>query len=166
MAKLARKREKLELCVFRIESMKRLQYPTLSHLKQLELHVILTNGSLLALAPLIKACPSLNKLALKLSGAPSKTYVRRSVKKAKKCVHHSLKVVEVSGFNGQRNATEFCRYVIKNAIMLEKIIIDPIDPIFKGTPLENRHSEKVEAARESAEKLKFKYFLGDKLIVL
>ncbi|OMO58622.1 hypothetical protein COLO4_34490 [Corchorus olitorius] len=133
--------QKLALCGFRIEKkMKRLEYPTLSHLKQLELHVLITNESLLAFAPLIKACPSLNKLA--------------------------LKVVEVSGFNGQTIATEFCIYVIKNAIMLEKIIIDPIDPIFKGTPVENRHSEKVEAARESAEKLRSKYFLGDKLIVL
>ncbi|OMO79537.1 hypothetical protein CCACVL1_13606 [Corchorus capsularis] len=178
--------QKLALCVLRIEeTMKRLEYPTLSHLKQLELRVFLHGDqSLLVFSRLIKACPSLSRLALELNWFLSGTYVGRNVKKAKRClhhslkvvevkkatkkksVHHSLKVVEVSGFIGHTIDTKFCSYVIKNAIMLEKIIIDPIDPVVRGTPHENRPCEKVEAARVAAEKLRSKYFLGDKLILM
>ncbi|OMO58650.1 hypothetical protein COLO4_34465 [Corchorus olitorius] len=178
--------QKLALCVIHIEeTMKRLEYPTLSHLKQLELHVFLHGDqSLLVFSRLIKACPSLSRLALELNWFKSATYVGRNVKKAKKrvhhslkmvevkkatkkkCVHHSLRVVEVRGFIGHTIDTKFCMNVIKNAIKLEKIIIDPIDPVVRGTPHENLRCEKVEAARVAAEKLRSKYFLGDKLILL
>ncbi|XVF10553.1 hypothetical protein REPUB_Repub07fG0192500 [Reevesia pubescens] len=131
--------QKLELMGVNERQMKRLEYPILSNLKQLELTVAACDDeSLLFFSSLIKASPSLNRLA--------------------------LEVVEMTGFVGKRVDTEFCMYLIENASILEKIIIDPFTSFKKGGPCENYNTKRVKAARECAEQLRSKYSLGDKLV--
>ncbi|XVF10632.1 hypothetical protein REPUB_Repub07fG0199400 [Reevesia pubescens] len=148
------------------KKMKRLEYPILSHLKQLELEISAhDDDSLLFLSSLIKACPFLNRLSLELRWF--EPYLKRKVRKARKSPHHNLKVVEMTGFVGQTIDTEFCMYLIENAIMLEKIIIDPCPLFAKGGPYENHYySEVIKAVRDCAEQLKSKYLLGDKLVIM
>ncbi|KAK8553460.1 hypothetical protein V6N13_062265 [Hibiscus sabdariffa] len=99
------------------------EYPMLINLKQLELNLYASDDeSLLFLSSLINACPSLNKFSLEFCRL--KVHVKRKMKKARKCPHHSLKVVKITGFVGKTIDTEFCMYLIENAVMLEKITID------------------------------------------
>ncbi|OMO79499.1 hypothetical protein CCACVL1_13641 [Corchorus capsularis] len=144
-----------------MRNIKWFQNPILSQLKQLELHVVASDvQSLLLYSPLIEACPSLNRLALKLDWY--KSAIKREVRKLRQCCHLSLKVVEMTGFVGQIVDTEFCIYLIKNAKMLEKMIIDPC----YRSPYVIGDIELVEAARECAEQLRSEYCIGDKLIIL
>ncbi|OMO53521.1 hypothetical protein CCACVL1_28590 [Corchorus capsularis] len=113
-----------------------------------------TDDSLLGYTALIKACPSLIRLALE------------EEKRPKNEPHHSLKLVQVTGFVGQTIDIEFCRYLIKNAIMLDKIIINPRYLLRKGTEDEDSYAEKVKAARERAKLFGSKYCLGDKLVIV
>ncbi|GMI97933.1 hypothetical protein like AT5G60610 [Hibiscus trionum] len=165
MSTVSTQLEKLTFRMISVERqkwMKKYEFPILSHLKQLELSLFARDDeSLLFFSSLINASPSLNKLLLELVW--SEPRFERKVKKAKKCPHHSLKVVKISGFVGKTIDTEFCMYLFENAVMLEKITIDAC-PTFKGRNLqETKEVEKVNAARERAEWLKSEYFLGDKL---
>ncbi|OMO74365.1 hypothetical protein CCACVL1_16800 [Corchorus capsularis] len=122
------------------------EHPILSQLKQLELNsVIASDEDFLHCCPLIEACTSLNRLALKLymvQLSDCKDTIRE-VRRPNKCVHQSLKVVEVTGFVGRTADTELCIYLIENAIMLDKIIIDPCHLVFRGTPYEDAYPEMV-----------------------
>jgi hypothetical protein len=51
------------------------------------------------------------------------------VRKAVNCPHYYLKVVEIGGYYGGSSAFELAMYFIENAMILEKIIIDPLIPI-------------------------------------
>ncbi|XP_039070474.1 uncharacterized protein LOC120217455 [Hibiscus syriacus] len=157
----------LEMLAFSMASvekwMKKYEYPILSHLKQLELSLFARDDeSLLHFSSLINARPLLNKLSLELFWM--KPNVKRKAKKAKKCPHHSLRVVNITGFVGKTIDTEFCIYLIKNAVMLEKITLDARPPIEESRLHDKKEVEKVNAARERAEWLKSKYFLGGKLV--
>ncbi|KAK8597572.1 hypothetical protein V6N13_094975 [Hibiscus sabdariffa] len=155
--------EKLAFRVIFVERwMNKCEYPMLSNLKQLELDLYASDDeSLLFLSSLINACPSLNKLSLEFCWL--EVHVKREMKKARKCPHHSLKVVKITGFVGKTIDTEFCMYLIENAVMLEKITIDACRTINESMLRANKDVEMVKAARECAEWLKSKYFLGDKL---
>ncbi|OMO79486.1 hypothetical protein CCACVL1_13628 [Corchorus capsularis] len=145
----------------------RIKIPLLSQLKQLELHVKVdsTADSLLDYSTaLIKSCPSLDRFALELRCF--EPFKRRKVKRPKNYPHHSLKLVEVTGFLGQTVDIEFCRYLIENAIMLEKIIINPCFLFYKGTAYGILYVEVEKAARERAEQFRSKYCLGDKLVIV
>ncbi|OMP12793.1 putative ubiquitin-protein ligase [Corchorus olitorius] len=164
------KLQMLELDVLQLEvietKMERLKYPIFSQLKQLKLHVDTNStASLLFFSRLIKACPSLYRLALELKLASVNPSYRRKMVKARSR-HYSLKVVEVTGFVGQTVDTEFCIYLIRSAIMLEKIIIKPCFLDARGSAYENDHVEVEKAGRERAEQLRSKYCLGDKLVIL
>ncbi|OMO98540.1 hypothetical protein COLO4_13818 [Corchorus olitorius] len=102
--------------------------------------------------PNFKACPCLIRLALELH------YIcgRRKAKKPKKCPHHSLKLVEVNGFVGTGIDIELCGYLIKNAIMLDKIIINPCHLLYKGTEDETDPDlvQGQKAARQCAERFR------------
>ncbi|OMP11964.1 hypothetical protein CCACVL1_00194 [Corchorus capsularis] len=144
------------------------EHPILSQLKQLELNVAAFDNDDINLhcCPLIEACTSLNSLALKLMMCVESS-TRREVRKPNKRLHQSLRVVEVTGFVGQTADTELCIYLIENAIMLDKIIIDPCYLHFTGTPNEDDYNiELVKQGRECAEQLRSKYCLADKLVIL
>lgn len=50
-------------------------------------------------------------------------------KKPSKCSHRYLKVVEIVGYDGRASDFEIVKFLIQNAVELEKIVIDPTDPI-------------------------------------
>jgi hypothetical protein len=78
-------------------------------------------------------------------------------------IHHCLKT---SGIGGQTIEVEYVRYLVKNAVELEKVIIDPRWPHFVGLPWEYEPIEIIQAARESAKMLGIELSLGDKLVIL
>ncbi|BBH03239.1 Protein with RNI-like/FBD-like domains [Prunus dulcis] len=86
-------------------------FPILPNLKHLELTV---EGdyklSLSQLSFFMKASPYLQRLALK---------------KAAKCPHHYIKVVEVFGYCGRTNAVEHVMFLMENVVALEKLVIVP-----------------------------------------
>ncbi|MBA0763352.1 hypothetical protein Gotri_012800, partial [Gossypium trilobum] len=140
--------------------MKLFEYPILSQLKELELQVrARDHDSLLCLTSLINASPSLNQLSLELSW--SKSYTRRRVMKVKRH-HYNLKEVEIRGFVGGMVDSEFCIYLVENAIMLEKMSIDPFTKNEKGGG-NCFKAERARAARVRAEDLRSKYGVEDKL---
>ncbi|OMO75620.1 hypothetical protein COLO4_25983 [Corchorus olitorius] len=155
------------LVIFQRDEIGWSEHPILSQLKQLELNVVASdNEDILHCCPLIEACTSLNRLALQLTMELSDCKDTREVRRRNKCLHPSLRVVQVTGFVGQTADTELCIYLMENAIMLDKIIIDPCHLAFRGTPYEDDHIEMVKQGRECAEQLRSKYCLGDKLVIL
>ncbi|XP_059626680.1 uncharacterized protein LOC132269496 isoform X2 [Cornus florida] len=100
------------------------KWPTsFSKVKQLELSI--NNDfepDLLKITPILSACPLLQKFHIMM-----RSYTRRSEESTKeppKCVHTQLKEVEFGGFSGTRNQIEFAIFLLKNAISLDKMIID------------------------------------------
>ncbi|XP_038712209.1 uncharacterized protein LOC120006288 [Tripterygium wilfordii] len=146
-----------------------LKFPMLSHLKNLKLIVSAYDSqSLLAFAPLLKASPSLHSFALELE--VYSWLGLTMVEKAPKCPLLCLKEVEIVGFVGWDIDMEFVTFLIENAIMLEKIVIDPLVPL-EGSRLteeevkERKEFLKTKAIRKRAMRLKSKFSLGDKLVL-
>ncbi|KAM5576512.1 hypothetical protein ABKV19_007395 [Rosa sericea] len=100
--------------------------PSLLNLKHLELAFDVDgNCALLHLASFIKESPCLHTLVLLLRGRFDRK--SRFVKKrAAKCSHVCLKVVEIVGFYGYNRQIELVKYLTKTAGNLEKIIFDPV----------------------------------------
>ncbi|KAK9278569.1 hypothetical protein L1049_028141 [Liquidambar formosana] len=111
------------------------KFPELSNLKQLELVLNGSSGrSLLDCTSLLKASPSLYRFVLKFEGLYESKQEKFKVKVRKaKCTHRCLKVVELVGFVGCTIDIELALYVLKNAVSLEKIIIDPRSVYPTGT---------------------------------
>ena len=61
------------------------------------------------------------------------------------------------GFVGQPIDVEYVGYLVENAVELEKIIIDPRDPLMIGRPLDSEDIELIQAARERAKIFKENY---------
>jgi hypothetical protein len=61
---------------------------------------------------------------------------------------------------------ECVRYLVKNAVELEKVILDPRCPVLIGSPREYEPIEEIQAARERAKMLGRELSLGDKLVIL
>ncbi|XP_021760037.1 putative F-box/FBD/LRR-repeat protein At5g62970 [Chenopodium quinoa] len=96
--------------------------PAFPDLKHLELYVLADfNESLLGWIPLIKACPILQKLTLKLegSGQPSWEFHKREG-----CPLRCLKTLEVFGYYGSRLDDELITYVLANSVILSEVILD------------------------------------------
>ncbi|CAL2272511.1 unnamed protein product [Prunus armeniaca] len=103
-------------------------FPVLANLKQLELKFQANDCFiLLQLASFIKASPYLHRLVLELYPLCERRETR--FKKASKCSHEYLRVVEIGGYDGRASDFEIVKYLIENAVQLEKIVIDPADPI-------------------------------------
>ncbi|GMJ15027.1 hypothetical protein HRI_005171900 [Hibiscus trionum] len=114
----------------------------------------------------MKACPSLHRFALDLmwQGSCSK----RKIKKGRRIVHRSLKVVEITGFVAETVDTELCMFLVESAIFLEKIVVDPNPAWRKRGPLRNTDVDPDRAleVRKRAEHLKSKYNFRDKLVIM
>lgn len=70
------------------------------------------------------------------------------------------------GFVGRTIDVKYVKYLVKNAVELEKVIIDPRCPLMVGSPLVYEEIEGMQAARECAKMLGRELSLVDKLIVL
>ncbi|KAL3504370.1 hypothetical protein ACH5RR_034211 [Cinchona calisaya] len=103
------------------------ELPQLPKLKQLTLKVSEEDDkSLLGLTSLIRVSPNLEKLVIKMDWDDE--IVRRRRRKFGEAINyslHHLKVFKLSGFLGCTIDVELVKYFLKNAVALEKIIIDP-----------------------------------------
>ncbi|ONH92160.1 hypothetical protein PRUPE_8G159200 [Prunus persica] len=101
-------------------------FPMLANLKHLELIVHADYRlALHHLTSLLKASPFLQRLVLKLDFIVSLEGIEK-IKKAAKCPHHYLKVVEIVGYRVRAFAVDHILFLIKSATALEKIVIDPL----------------------------------------
>ncbi|XP_028953031.2 uncharacterized protein [Malus domestica] len=101
-------------------------FPSLSNLKHLELLVDADYClSLGRLASFMKAAPDLRSLVLGLEFGTSNEDMA-ILEKVSKQPHHCLKVVEIAGYRGHKCCVKHVRYLVKNAVALEKIVINPI----------------------------------------
>ncbi|PRQ47947.1 putative FBD domain-containing protein [Rosa chinensis] len=100
--------------------------PSLPNLKRLELVIDeYENFALLHLASFIKESPCMHTLVLRLSRSWGKKSPFAK-KRAAKCSHACLKVVEIVGYSGQSRQTELVMYLTKSARNLEKIVFNPV----------------------------------------
>ncbi|PQQ14451.1 putative FBD-associated F-box protein [Prunus yedoensis var. nudiflora] len=101
-------------------------FPILANLKHLELIVLADYRlALFHLTSFLKASPFLQRLVLKLDFILLWEDLGE-INKAVKCPHHSLKVVEIVGYRARASAVEHIMFLIKSAVALEKIVIDPL----------------------------------------
>lgn len=98
--------------------------------------------------------------------SPSKG--KRKLKHASNCPHKYLKLVEIVGYYGRSSDDEFVMYLIKNAVALKRIVIDPRHQILERNPVRTEKIKKEEAAaRMSAKKqLEAKKPPGVQLLIL
>ncbi|XP_059657266.1 F-box protein At5g03100-like isoform X2 [Cornus florida] len=80
--------------------------------------------------------------------------------------HQYLKVVEFIGFVGRTNDAELAMYLIKNAVVLEKITFDSHKPFLIGTPWEHEDTKERKAARKRAKHFRKKLPAGVALVIL
>ncbi|XP_062006569.1 putative F-box/FBD/LRR-repeat protein At5g22670 [Rosa rugosa] len=103
--------------------------PLLANLKHLELLVAANYyRALHHLNNFLKASPYLQRLVLKLQlylGGPACMELGE-IEKAADCPHNHLKVVEIVGYRAHTSGVEHVMHLIKNALALEKIVIDPV----------------------------------------
>ncbi|XP_059657276.1 F-box/LRR-repeat protein 13-like isoform X2 [Cornus florida] len=131
------------------------KFPVFNKLKQLELRIsAIENEDLMVFAPLIEACPFLYKFVLELQLSK---FVRRKRRRFTSRPHQYLKVVEFIGFAGLAIDVELAMYLIKSAVMLEKITFDPRNPLLIGSPWEFMETKEKKTARKRAK------YLGTKL---
>ncbi|XP_050114347.1 disease resistance protein Roq1-like isoform X2 [Malus sylvestris] len=101
-------------------------FPALSNLKHLELLVDADYSlSLGRLASFMEAAPYLLNLVLGLGFSTSNEDMEIPEKVSKQ-PHHFLKLVEIAGYRGHECCVEHVRYLVENAVALEKIIINPV----------------------------------------
>ncbi|XP_071923899.1 F-box/LRR-repeat protein At3g58900-like isoform X3 [Coffea arabica] len=106
------------------------ELPQLTNLKEFVLIASASKDrSLIGFTSLIRASPNLEKFVLKLeSWWGDMVRGDRKLKKAASFPLQHLKVVELLGYYGRRSELELVEYFLENAIVLEKLIIDPRDP--------------------------------------
>ncbi|XP_059657263.1 F-box/LRR-repeat protein At3g59200-like isoform X1 [Cornus florida] len=159
--------ESLTLTMTSVENgIKFAKFPVFDKLKQLELKIYVTSEyqSLLVFALLIEACPFLNKFVLQLELLKRKQQrIRQSFASRP---HQYLKVVEFIGFVGRTNDAELAMYLIKNAVVLEKITFDSHKPFLIGTPWEHEDTKERKAARKRAKHFRKKLPAGVALVIL
>ncbi|KAB2609631.1 F-box/LRR-repeat protein [Pyrus ussuriensis x Pyrus communis] len=101
-------------------------FPALSNLKHLELLVDADYClSLGRLASFMKAAPDVRSFVLGL-GFRTSNKDMAVIEKVSKQPHHCLKVVEIAGYRGHKCCVKHVRYLVKNAVALEKIVINPV----------------------------------------
>ncbi|CDP07614.1 unnamed protein product [Coffea canephora] len=125
------------------------ELPQLTNLKEFVLIASASKDeSLIGFTSLIKASPNLEKFVLKLeSWWDDMVRGDRKLKKAASFPLQHLKVVELLGYYGRRSELELVEYFLENAIVLEKLIIDPRDPRNVTFP-KTRKERKQEKKRE------------------
>lgn len=90
---------------------------------------------------------------------------RRKVHTFPKCSHQHLKVVEVIGFVGLPFDLELPCYLLENAVRLEKMIVNPTNPLSLGKYWEYEDDREKEIARQYAKKLEERVPQGVEFII-
>ncbi|XP_059657281.1 F-box/LRR-repeat protein At2g42730-like isoform X3 [Cornus florida] len=103
----------------------------------------------------------MNSIKLQLS-----KFVRRKRRRFTSRPHQYLKVVEFIGFAGLAIDVELAMYLIKSAVMLEKITFDPRNPLLIGSPWEFMETKEKKTARKRAKYLGTKLPAGVALVIL
>ncbi|KAK9919417.1 hypothetical protein M0R45_028009 [Rubus argutus] len=124
-------KDKIEILTLDIKGAVYIQnhlFPTLANVKYLELTSSPGHDwGIHHLICFMKATPYLQRLSLKLAQifmlqTPREIEMRD---KADCPSHHHLKVVEIAGYRGNTWSVEHVVHLIKKAVSLEKIVIDP-----------------------------------------
>ncbi|KAL7136308.1 hypothetical protein ABFS83_10G021100 [Erythranthe nasuta] len=123
-------------------------FPELTKLKKLVVsHWTDHDQSLMGLTPLIRASPNLQEFILELwMDDPSRSH-RKVKNTTSQLPHHHLKVFKFCGYYGRSSDVELVRYILKNSVVLEKIIIDPFEPILRDFELCGEDLERIQIAR-------------------
>lgn len=138
------------------------RFPTTANLKQLELKLdVIDRDILFSCASLIRSFPLLHRFALQLCWGMALERGQR-ILKANKHPHLCLKVVEIVGFVGCSWDIKFARYLLNNAVTLERLSIDPRLPY----QLDFMTTKEKNVIRESARQLESELPPGAKLVIL
>ncbi|XP_038711044.1 F-box/LRR-repeat protein At3g58900-like isoform X2 [Tripterygium wilfordii] len=142
------------------------EFPLLTKVKNLNLRVCAYNHeSLLVFDSLMKAVPSLDRLVVQLTNSEETIKRRRRTQEVPESPLRCLRVAELVGFLGRTPEMEFATYLIKNAVMLEKFIIDPIPHRYIPWKFDDVRFKNIQASRKSAMRLRSKFSLGNKLVL-
>ncbi|PRQ52910.1 putative F-box domain, FBD domain, leucine-rich repeat domain, L domain-containing protein [Rosa chinensis] len=103
-------------------------FPILSNLRHLELKFDSDcESDLCNFTRFIGASPHLHRLVLKLQNCTrTKPEICRKIGRIAKFPRHYLKVVEIVGYRGSHCHVQHALYFVKKAVVLEKIVIDPV----------------------------------------
>ncbi|CAI9089580.1 OLC1v1024171C1 [Oldenlandia corymbosa var. corymbosa] len=113
------------LCQRRVTGEVEGSLPHLPALKELSIELCLAgNESMCGLTTFFRASPNLEKFVIKTL-YPQKIITRRGSDNVVDCPLQHLRVVEISQYRGRSIEFELVQYLLKNAISLEKIIVDP-----------------------------------------
>ncbi|XP_008236184.1 PREDICTED: putative FBD-associated F-box protein At5g56700 isoform X1 [Prunus mume] len=149
--------EILMLTITRVDYNPKHVFPMLANLKHLELIVRADYRlALHHLTSFLKASPFLQRLVLKLDFIVSLEDIEK-IKKAAKCPHHYLKVVEIVGYRARASAVDHILFLIKSATALEKIVIDPLRRwAYPCEPGSEELSDEAEAREHAVQLIKTK----------
>ncbi|XP_015072782.1 putative F-box protein At1g49610 [Solanum pennellii] len=142
----------LDAC-FSLEELEHYNFPILAKLKKF---VFITfrctlrwkGQSLLGCTSIIRAAPQLKEFEIQVTS--SLLTEKRKCKKGIRWPLPHLKVVKLWGiYSGVLNL-ELVRYFLENAVALEKVIIDPTEPIFCPHPLTPENIKVLQTSRNRA----------------
>ncbi|KAK2408344.1 F-box/FBD/LRR-repeat protein [Trifolium repens] len=107
------------------------RFPTFQNLKHLEvIKVAIFRQDLSWIPVALNACPTLTKLKLHL-----RTYFNIDEELTywpPRCLHNHLKEITITGIRGHTSEIAIAIYLLRNAISLEKMIVDPHPRIYLG----------------------------------
>lgn len=132
-----------------LEYVGKYKIPQLTMLKKFVLDLaVWDDASFLDCTNVIEAAPQLTEFELNLLWCGPKRS-KRECRKVVNCPLHHLKEVRLYGYYGRTSELELVMYFLENAIVLEKIIIDP-KPYNFHIKWEPKESKRVRIAREYA----------------
>ncbi|XP_077244690.1 F-box/FBD/LRR-repeat protein At5g56420-like [Tasmannia lanceolata] len=98
----------------------------LTNLKHLILQVFHEKEDLLRLTSILKGCPLLQKFHVLMFNSRTRAYkAPGKILRPPVCPHNHLKEAEISYFYGKKAEVELAVYILKNAMSLESMTIDP-----------------------------------------
>ncbi|KAJ6371252.1 hypothetical protein OIU77_001703 [Salix suchowensis] len=130
---------------------------SLRNLKQLQLFYITASEEedLLWVLTYLNACPLLEKLDLMLGGAEFLEN-QREIRNICGCTYSRLKKVGINGFDGNWYEMELITHILKSAISLDQVVINPLRSFYLGgdewhswTPDESWRESRQDSVRKS-----------------
>lgn len=134
------------------------KFSGLNNLKQMQLTLdVFDEEGLLYSRSLIEASPSLHRLSLQLRPRPKEMLGEMTWRSIGGQKHQSLKVVEIVGFTDLTCDLELALDLVKYAMSLQKLIIDPRQLFWlEEESSSNEDTRELEAARNRAQNMQAK----------